>query len=139
MRSLNYNGRLPILKPPKFGAYTPDVNVNQLGSIRVYGYILVTIIFMCSVGFGTWSMKYRSSQIVRASQPFFLVMICAGTMVLGASIIPLGIDDGDASPLSCSLEDYDACDRACMAVPWCLMLGWSIVFSALFSKLWRVK
>jgi hypothetical protein len=137
----NYNGRLPILEAYQRlrDAYTPDVDFNQLGNIRVYGYILVTIIFMCSVGFGTWSMKYRSSQIVRASQPFFLVMICAGTLVLGASIIPLGIDDGDASPLSCSLEDYDACDRACMAVPWCLTLGWSIVFSALFSKLWRVK
>jgi hypothetical protein len=137
----NYNGRLPILEAYQRlrDAYTPNVDLNQLDSIRVYGYILVVIIFMCSIGFGTWSMKYRSSQIVRASQPFFLVMICAGTMVLGASIIPLGIDDSDSSPLSCSLEDFDACDKACMAVPWCLILGWSIVFSALFSKLWRVK
>jgi hypothetical protein len=137
----NFNGRVPILEAYQRlrNAYSPDVELNQLGGIRAYGYILVIIIFMCSVGFGGWSLKYRTSQIVRASQPFFLVMICAGTMVLGASIIPLGIDDGDSSPLSCSVEDSDTCDKACMAVPWLVILGWSIVFSALFSKLWRVK
>jgi hypothetical protein len=137
----NYNGRLPILEAYQRlrDAYSPDVEMNQLDGIRAYGYILVAIIFLFSVGFGGWSLKYRTSQIVRASQPFFLVMICAGTMVLGAAILPLGIDDGDSSPLSCSMEDNDACDRACMAVPWLVVLGWSIVFSALFSKLWRVK
>lgn len=137
----NYNGRLPILEAYQRlrDAYTPTLNLNQLDGIEAYGYILVVIILMCSIGFAAWSIKYRTSQIVRASQPFFLVMICAGTMVLGASIIPLGIDDGDSSPSSCSLEDNDKCDRACMAMPWFIALGWSIIFSALFSKLWRVK
>jgi multiple sugar transport system substrate-binding protein len=137
----NYNGRLPILEAYQRlrDVYAPGVDLNQLDNIRAYGYLLVTIIMMCSIGFGTWSIRYRTSQIVRASQPFFLVMICAGTMVLGLTIIPLGIDDGDSSPLSCSLEDSEGCDKGCMAVPWLLALGWSIVFSALFSKLWRVK
>jgi hypothetical protein len=35
-------------------------------------------------------------------------------MVLGASI-PLGIDDSDSSPLSCSPGTFDACDKACMS------------------------
>lgn len=137
----NYNGRLPILEAYQRlrDAYSPTVNMNQLDGIRAYGYILVALIFLCSIGFGGWSIRYRKSQIVRASQPFFLVMLCAGTMVLGSAIIPLGIDDGDSTLLSCSLMDNQSCDRACMSIPWLLALGWSIVFSALFSKLWRVN
>jgi gamma-aminobutyric acid type B receptor len=75
-------------------------------------------------------LKHRKTHIVRASQPFFLVLISLGAGILGSSIIPMGIDDGIAS--------VEVCSRACMAIPWLLVLGWTIVFAALFSKLVRM-
>jgi gamma-aminobutyric acid type B receptor len=53
-----------------------------------------------------------------------------GAGILGSAIIPMGIDDGVAS--------VEACSKACMAIPWLLVLGWTIVFAALFSKLTRM-
>jgi gamma-aminobutyric acid type B receptor len=43
----------------------------------------------------------------------------------------MSIDDGTASE--------EACSRACMAVPWLIALGWTILFSALFAKLRRIN
>jgi hypothetical protein len=43
----------------------------------------------------------------------------------------MGIDDEDSS--------VDSCDIACMSIPWFLVLGWTVVFSALFSKLRRIN
>lgn len=125
--------RVPVLEAYQRlrNVYEPQVDMNQLGKIRAYGNMLVSLVFLSSLVFGLWTVKYRKSHIVRASQPFFLVMLCTGTIILGSTIIPLGIDDYTHS--------VSACSKACMSIPWLLALGWSIVFSALFSKLWRVN
>jgi gamma-aminobutyric acid type B receptor len=57
-------------------------------------------------------------------------LICFGTFILSLSIIPIGFDPGMAS--------LAACDAACMAWPWLLSLGISIVFGALFTKTDRI-
>jgi hypothetical protein len=64
-------------------------------------------------------------------QPSFLVTICAGVAILGSSMIPLGIDDG--------LVAKERVDIACMSIPWLISTGFTIAFSALFSKLWRIN
>ena len=46
---------------------------------------------------------------------------------MGSSIIPLSIDDEVAST--------KGCDIACMAFPYLLCIGWTLVFAALFSKM----
>lgn len=46
-------------------------------------------------------------------------------------VIPLGIDD--------SIATTDACTKACMAAPWLYTLGFTTVFAAVFSKIWRVN
>jgi hypothetical protein len=106
------------------------INNNYLGSIRIFGYILVTLAIGSSLVSAAWVLKHRKTHIVRASQPFFLVLISLGAGIFGSSIIPMGIDDGVAS--------VEACSMACMATPWLLVLGWTIVFAALFSKLVRM-
>ena len=50
---------------------------------------------------------------------------------MGLAIVPMSIDD--------SIASEQGCNMACMAVPWLLSLGFSIVFSALFSKIWRIN
>ena len=48
---------------------------------------------------------------------------------MSLGIIPLGIQDTDPS--------YNV-NAACMAMPWLVSMGFSILFSALFAKIWRI-
>eukprot|EP00977_Amphora_coffeiformis_P022174 scaffold10570_cov176-Amphora_coffeaeformis.AAC.24 len=108
-----------------------DMELNQLSTIRPYGFALAAIIVTSALAASLWVYIKRDDRVVRASQPLFLHMICAGIAVMGLAIVPMGIDDSIASD--------DACSTACMAMPWLLSLGFSIVFSALFSKIWRIN
>jgi len=73
----------------------------------------------------------KKDRVIRASQPLFLGMICVGTFLLASSIIPLAIDDSIASQQGCTI--------ACILTSWMIPIGFCIVFSALFSKLWRIN
>jgi len=91
----------------------------------------MALICIFSIGFTVWTYWNRKTPIVRASQPFFLYVICIGTIIMGSAIIPISIDDGIASIEECSL--------ACMFSPWLISYGFVIAFSALFSKTWRIN
>lgn len=107
-------------------------NLNQLGNgIRGYGFAIASLTMVLAVVFAFWSYKKRLSPVVKASQPLFLVLICLGVFILASSIFPMAIDDGFAS--------VEACDKACMAIPWLISMGWSILFAALYAKLRRVN
>jgi hypothetical protein len=125
--------RVPVLEVEQKlrGVYSPPVNYNQLNSIRAYGYATFGLIgFVALVSIG-WTLRYKKMKVVRASQPFFLVMICFGALVFGSVIVPFSIDD--------SVATVEQCSKACMSIPWVVFLGWSILFSALFAKIWRVN
>ena len=108
--------------------YYVEVNMNYLGNgLSYYGYAIGILQLALAVGFAVWTYTYRRNQVIRASQPFFLVLLCGGVFTFSASIFPLSIDDEHFSA--------EACSRACMALPWLLSLGWSILFSALYAKL----
>jgi len=104
---------------------------NYLGSIRIYGYFLVVLIFGSSLACAIWVEIYKDTTIVSASQPFFLYLLLLGTVVLGSSIIPLTFDDDN--------PDMEGNDAACVAFPWLVSTGFTLVFSALFSKIWRIN
>jgi len=99
--------------------------------VRPIGYALMAIIFLFSLGSGAWTAWKRDVRVVKASQPEFLALICVGTLIMGSSIVPLGIDDSVAS--------QRGCDIACMATPWLIAIGFSICFASLFSKIWRLN
>mmetsp|Transcript_40293 Transcript_40293/g.85831 ORF Transcript_40293/g.85831 Transcript_40293/m.85831 type:complete len:341 (-) Transcript_40293:437-1459(-) len=80
--------------------------------------------------FALWTYKHRQRRVVRASQPTFMWLICCGTTTMVFTILPLSIDDKIASKYACS--------QACVAVPWLFSMGFSITFSALFAKIWRI-
>lgn len=114
--------------------YTPpgyEVDLNHLSGVRIIAYAMSAIVMATSVGFGTWVYINKTERVVRASQPFFLIMICVGTLVMGSAIIPATIDDSVASIKGCNL--------ACMSFVWLVPCGFSIAFSALFSKIWRLN
>jgi hypothetical protein len=109
---------------------TPDDELNQLGSIRAVGLSLLAIHFLNAVFYSVWVYWNRQLRIVKTMQPIFLVTIRIGVGVMVLGIVPLSIDDGIASTRGC--------DIVCMSVPWLLSLGFTLAFSALFSKLWRI-
>ena len=50
---------------------------------------------------------------------------------MSSSILTFGVDDDNAS--------IEAAQKACMAAPWLVSMGFIISFSALFSKIWRIN
>uniref|UniRef100_A0A7S4N406 G-protein coupled receptors family 3 profile domain-containing protein n=1 Tax=Odontella aurita TaxID=265563 RepID=A0A7S4N406_9STRA len=108
-----------------------QINMNYIGGLVIFGYILCGILCLLSVGFAIFSFVNRSHPIIKKSQPKFLIMLCVGTLIAGLAIIPLSIDD----------EKYTqrGCDIACMASPWLIFIGFTTCYSALFSKIWRVN
>lgn len=113
------------------GVYVPNEEFNHLDRIRPLGLVLMCIIVASSVGAGVWVVVRRNKMVVKVSQPPFLLLICLGTLVMGSSIYVMGVDDGIAS--------QKGCDVACMATPWFVAIGFSIIFAALFSKIWRLN
>lgn len=107
-----------------------NYNWNQLKIIRPYGLTLAVISMFFSVTLMAWVLYYRNAA-VRKSQPLFLGMVCVGTFLMAATIIPLSIDD--------SIASVEACTIACIATPWFFWIGFIFTFSALFSKIDRIK
>jgi hypothetical protein len=110
---------------------TPDEELNHLGSVRAVGLSLMAIAVLTAVLYAVWVYWNRQLRIVKTMQPIFLVTICIGVGVMALAIVPLSIDDGIASTRGC--------DMSCMSIPWLLSLGFTLAFSALFSKLWRIN
>ena len=110
---------------------TPPTEYNHLGTIFYVGVALVSVVFVTCVAATSWVYMFRTTRVVKVMQPVFLLTILMGVFILSSTMIPLGIDDGLASERGC--------DIACMSIPWLLSTGFTISFSALFSKLWRIN
>jgi len=91
-----------------------------------------------------WLYVNRYHKVVRFAQPEFLCLIILGAVMITFALVPLSLDDqgvqyysldgvlnlGISSPkLNC----------ACKVVPWLYLTGFSLEFSALFAKVWRLK
>ena len=59
-----------------------DYNYPSVG-LKVVGLLFFLIIFVLAVGFSYWTYIYRSKHVVRSSQPLFLYIISAGTLLMG--------------------------------------------------------
>ena len=79
-----------------------------------------------------WVFVYRKHKILLASQPQFLYLIGIGSIMQTSAIFPVSFDESTG-------WNETQLNRACMASPWLLALGYIIVYSSLFTKLWRVN
>ncbi|CAB9508824.1 Gamma-aminobutyric acid (GABA) B receptor [Seminavis robusta] len=109
----------------------PQAQLNQLGSIRAVGWTLAAIVLFTSLVYSVWCVYFRRHFVVRSLQPMFLLLICGGVFVMGSALIPLSFDDEIASPEGMSI--------ACSSIPWLLSVGFTVAFSALYSKLRRIN
>jgi len=116
-----------------------DVNTNYLSpGMRAGGLVMCVLVLLQALGFSAWTLKLArmsgpASRVVKASQPLFLYIICAGAFIMGLSIIPLSVDSGTCG------ESGAGCDVACASFPWLLCLGFTAIFSALFTKTHRIN
>jgi len=93
---------------------------------------------------GIWIFKHRMHQAIRLAQPEFLSLIIIGSVLMSFSLVPLAMDD-------IWVEYYDLdgnlnldvpnprLDFACRSVPWLYLSGFAFEFSALFTKVLRLK
>ncbi|CAB9497577.1 acid type B receptor subunit 2 [Seminavis robusta] len=133
--------KVPLVLP---GLVVDDGRIDQL---RIMGYTFCAIAVTASLGACGWTFANRKVRVVIASQPFFLYMVAVGILILSSTIIPLSFDDGGhqydyRENLDLSITaNQDETKRVaiCMSVPWCALMGFSIVFASLFSKTWRIN
>lgn len=108
-----------------------DFNYNLIPlAAQIVGWILGGLVVCLSLALIAWTWHNRERFVVKAGQPLFLTQLCIGTLVMALAVIPMGMQGTEPSA---------RLDAACMAVPWLLLLGFVIAFSALFSKTWRLN
>lgn len=118
-------------------AELPQLNVddNLKGNLVYIGYTCFGLVAFSVLVCVAWTIRHRKDLVVRAAQPFFLFMVAGGVLVLASALIPLTFDDnGEAE----SLTSAQAV-TICMSVPWLAFTGFTVTFSALFSKTWRIN
>ena len=113
----------------------PEATVDQslLGSYKVAGFVCFGIVAVSAIFSIFWTIYNRKGIIIQASQPFFLIMTAIGVLVMASAIIPMSFDDGGV------VVDETYAVAICMSVPWLSFVGFSVIFSALFSKTWRIN
>jgi ABC-type sugar transport system substrate-binding protein len=115
----------------------PELTVdhNLIGNLHVVGFILFGLTACGAVGFAVWTYRSRHVLVVKAAQPMFLIMVAIGVLLMASSLIPLSFDDGGAPASQTDREGA----LVCMSVPWFGFCGFTVTFSALFSKTMRIN
>ncbi|KAL7534423.1 hypothetical protein ACHAXR_007962 [Thalassiosira sp. AJA248-18] len=109
-----------------------ETNTNYLSTgLKAFGSFMCAVILVLALGFSIWTNYNSKRRVVRASQPIFLNIITAGAALMALSIIPLTLDLG--------VTDQEGADAACISFPWLLTIGFSLTFSALFTKTYRIN
>lgn len=108
-----------------------EVDMNYLGGVAAFGYACAGLVILMALSFAVWVWYNRKTRVVSAMQPFFLLELTLGVLLIGSSLIPMSIDDGVTSETGCNI--------ACNSWPWLLSVGFIVSLSAIFSKLWRIN
>jgi len=130
----------PLINHNKIPFKLPELILdrNLIGLLAIAGYSLFAIIVLLSVGFALWVIINRENRIVMASQPLFLLPLCFGTLLLGSAIIPWTLIHSEIYHNDKGQDNEDHFG-VCMSIPWLGSIGFTLIFSMLFSKTWRVN
>lgn len=99
--------------------------------VRVVGIMFMAVAQVLCVACGIFVWAYRSDRILTASQPEFMYVLCFGSFLFSASILTRSFDES----VGLSTRQLDG---LCMATPWLVSLGDSIIYLSLFSKVCRI-
>jgi len=109
----------------------PEQNYLSNG-VQIFGFVLVGIAVLTAIVAALCVYTHREHRIVKAAQPYFLYILCFGSVLTALSIIPASFDESDGF-------SQDRLSRACMAFPWLAFVGFTLTYGALLTKLWRVN
>ena len=105
-----------------------DASLNYIEiPYRDTGWGVAFLLCFGSIAVVFWVLWNRKKAVMRAFQPILLIQSAVGFFFMGATLIPLGFDD--------SLFSKDILDITCMATPWIYVFGYTVSFSAIYSKI----
>lgn len=114
--------------PPDLPPFS--LNTNSLDTqVEVLIYVMCATAMLLAASLAIWTKFNSHARVVRASQPIFLYILCAGALLLASAIIPSSYNHAVGAES----------DLACNFIPWLVIMGVSLVFSALFTKTHRVN
>jgi 7 transmembrane sweet-taste receptor of 3 GCPR len=116
--------------PPKIGRAFVENNYLSPG-VRTIGLVLMGISWLLGLAALVGLQIYSKDAVVQRAQPFFLKMLCYGSILTSSAIFTLSWDEG------AGWSDRQL-DIACAMTPWFFFVGIILTFCALFTKLWRV-
>jgi hypothetical protein len=104
----------------------PEQNYLSL-SVQAVGLTLFGVVVVLSVLSVVWIVINRDHQVLRAAQPVFLLIICAGALCESFTIMLLSFDEGNG-------WTDDRLNRLCKAIPWTFLVGYIASYAAIYSK-----
>lgn len=114
------------------GVCTYEVEYNELSHEYIaFGIFLIVAQFVAVAVCAVWMYKNWNERIVVNSQRTFLALILLGSLISNLGIIPMMIDDRTSSK--------SRADQACMTVAWLYGIGFSLSYSALLTKINRIR
>jgi hypothetical protein len=110
---------------------------NLLGDLKYIGFVCFGLVVVSVVVCVGWTIKNHSAVVIRTAQPFFLIMVATGVLIMSSTLVPLSFDDGG----TLEPESHTWSVGVYMSVPWLAFTGFTVTFSfsVLFSKTWRVN
>lgn len=119
------------MTPPELLRDVPEQNYIS-ESLRVFGLAAMGFTLFFAIMSLAWIAVFRKHRILMAAQPLLLVIMIVGTIMSACSIYTISFDEGAG-------YSKERLDRLCTTLPWLFTLGQVIVYSALFTKLWRIN
>lgn len=116
--------------PPDTARFITNENHISV-AVRIIGLVLMSISLTVAFTCLLLLKKYEKDAVVLRAQPFFMRILCIGSMLMSCSIFTLSWDEG-AGWSNAKLS------VACMLTQWFFFFGQILTFCALFTKLWRV-
>jgi len=110
---------------------TVDENFLRKSS-QITGLTLSSLAISIALGSAVWVCANRKTQVVKASQPEFLYLLCFGATLLATSLIFISFDERDGFTES-------QLSSMCQSFVWLSFLGYLIMYCALFCSLWRLS
>ena len=101
-------------------------------SLMIFGLVMMSIALLIALGSGIWVIRNRRRSIVRAAQPEFIHCICIGSSLVALSIIFISFDESYG-------WSKDQLSAACATFPWLFVVGYLVMYCAVYCKLLRVR
>jgi 7 transmembrane sweet-taste receptor of 3 GCPR len=103
--------------------------------------MVVIFFYALSVVFALFTYFNRNHPVFKMAQPVFLYAFISGTIIGISAVIPLTIDTHTTNEQAYKLgsfalarSEHTYADKACVSIPWLIMIGYGLVVPVLVAK-----